>query len=299
MHLSFCGAVWYNGRKSVLYGDFFMVYLFLAIASSVLVSVIMRLSSDRAKIRFTMLAANYLMCLAVAGCFTGFDALFPKADGLPATLGMGAVNGVLYLASFVIYQRSVRRCGVVLSSTFMKLGLLVPMAVSVLVFWELPSPVQAAGFVIAIVAIILINAGKAEGNFSLGLIALLIIGGGANAMSEVFEQIGPGNLSSQFLLYTFLTDFVLCCALVVLKKERPDWVSILFGLLIGVPNYFSARFLLLSLESVPAVIAHPTYSVVSVAAVSILGVCVFRERLKLRQWVAMAIIGCALILLNL
>lgn len=276
-----------------------MLYLFLAITSSVLVSVIMRLSTDRAKNRFTMLAANYLMCLTVASCFTGFDALFPNAEGLPATLGMGAVNGVLYLTSFVIYQRSVRRCGIVLSSTFMKLGLLVPMAVSVLIFWELPSPVQAVGFVIAIIAIILINAGKAEGSFSPALFALLVVGGGANAMSEIFEQIGPASLSSQFLLYTFLTAFVLCCSLVLLKKERPDRTSILFGLLIGIPNYFSARFLLLSLRSVPAVIAHPTYSVVSVATVSILGVCIFRERLKLRQWVAMAIIGCALILLNL
>lgn len=276
-----------------------MLYLFLAITSSVLVSVTMRLSSGRAKNPFTMLSANYLMCLGIAVCFTGFDALFPAQKGLAATLGMGAVNGILYLASFVIYQRSVQRCGIVLSSTFMKLGLLVPIAVSVLVFRELPSAVQAVGFVIAIVAIILINAGNADGRFSLGLIGLLVIGGGANAMSEVFEQVGTAALSSQFLLYTFLTAFLLCCALVLVKKERPDLVSILFGLLIGIPNYFSARFLLQSLDSVPAVIAHPTYSVVAVAAVSVLGVCFFRERLKLRQWIAMLIIGCALILLNL
>ena len=261
-----------------------MLYLFLAITSSVLVSVTMRLSSGRAKNPFTMLSANYLMCLGIAACFTGFDALFPAQKGLAATLGMGAVNGILYLASFVIYQRSVQRCGI---------------AVSVLVFRELPSAVQAVGFVIAIVAIILINAGNADGRFSLGLIGLLVIGGGANAMSEVFEQVGTAALSSQFLLYTFLTAFLLCCALVLVKKEQPDLVSILFGLLIGIPNYFSARFLLQSLDSVPAVIAHPTYSVVSVAAVSVLGVCFFRERLKLRQWIAMLIIGCALILLNL
>ena len=276
-----------------------MLYLFLAIASSVLVSVTMRLSSGRAKNPIVMLSANYLMCLGIAACFTGFGAIFPRQEGLTATLSMGAINGILYLASFVIYQRSVQRCGIVLSSTFMKLGLLVPIAVSVLVFREMPSVVQSIGFVIAVVAIILINAGHTDGRFSLGLIGLLIIGGGANAMSEIFEKIGTAGLSSQFLLYTFLAAFLLCCSLALIKKERPDAVSILFGLLIGIPNYFSARFLLLSLDAVPAVIAHPTYSVVSVAVVSVLGVCFFKERLKLRQWIAMIIIGCALILLNL
>jgi Na+-driven multidrug efflux pump len=40
---------------------------------------------------------------------------------------MGVVNGVFYLAGFVLFRVAVKRCGVVLSATFMKLGLLVTM----------------------------------------------------------------------------------------------------------------------------------------------------------------------------
>lgn len=275
-----------------------MIYLFLAICSSVCVSLVMRLSAKRAKGSLCMLSANYLMCLVIATCFTGVQNIAPALPGLGQALALGAVNGVLYLSSFVIYQRSVAKNGIVLSSTFMKLGLLVPIAVSV--FWEIPTAVQIIGFAIALVGIVLISGSKDDGaRFSPGLILLLVMGGGANAMSEVFEEVGNGDLSSQFLLYTFAAAFVLCVIMMLLKKEKPNRYTLLYGLLIGIPNYFSARFLLLSLQSVPAMIAHPTYSAVSVALVAVLGVCAFKEHLSKKQWVAMGLILVCLILLNL
>lgn len=275
-----------------------MFYLFLAICSSVGVSLIMRLSAKRAKGSLCMLSANYLVCLLIAGCFTGFENVAPAQLGLRQALILGAVNGVFYLASFVIYQKSVAKNGIVLSSTFMKLGLLVPIVVSV--FWEIPTAVQIVGFLIALVGIVLITGGKDQNaRFSVGLILLLVLGGSANAMSEVFEEVGNKALSSQFLLYTFATALLVCVIMMLLKKEKPNRYTLSYGFLIGIPNYFSARFLLLSLGSVPAMIAHPTYSALSVAIVAIMGVWAFRERLSKKQWVAMALILCSLILLNL
>lgn len=278
-----------------------MIYLLLAILSSVSVSVVMRLSSKKAPGSYCMLAANYLMCLLIAGGFTGFDRFFPAEKGLPLTLMLGIGNGLLYLISFILYQRSVKKNGMVLSSTFMKLGLLVPIALSLLVFWQIPSLIQCIGFIIALLAIVLIQAdGKdAGGKFSFGLILLLITGGGANAMSELYDEIGTPSLSSQFLLYTFLTAFIVCLCIAVAKRERPTRHSLFYGFLIGIPNYFSARFLLLCLADVPAFIAHPTYSAVSVCAVSVLGICLFCEKLTKRQWLGVGIILISLILLNI
>jgi len=278
-----------------------MIYLFLAILSSVGVSVVMRLSTKRAAGSMVMLSTNYFMCLLIAALFTGFDRLVPASPHLFDTVWMGGVNGALYLSSFVLYQHSVKRNGIVLSSTFMKLGLLVPILISVFAFWELPTFAQSIGFLIAIGGILLMQVGGKDpgGSFSFGLLLLLVLGGGANAMSEVYDAIGEITLSSQFLLYTFAAAFVLCCLLTMLRKEKPTRYSILYGLLIGIPNYFSARFLLLSLGSVPAMIAHPTYSAVSVGVVAVLGVCLFRERLSKRQWFAMGIILISLVLLNI
>ena len=75
--------------------------------------------------------------------------------------------------------------------------------------------------------------------------------------------------------------------------------EVLFGILIGIPNYFSARFLLQSLNALPAIIVYPTYSVATIVVVSLAGVCFFRERLGRRQKVAILAILAALVLLNL
>lgn len=277
-----------------------MAYLLLAISCSALISIIMRLSSDRVSGNVSMLTMNYLMCLVLSILYTGVDNLLPASTQLPRTIGMGVIHGVLYLMSFVLLQINVKQNGVVLPAIFMKLGLLVPMVLSVVLFGEMPSIRQAVGFVIAIAAIILINqeSGSRATKFKVGLILLLLGGGSADAMSKVFEVYGDGALSAQFLLYTFIVAFLLCTGLMLWKKERLGRAEVLFGLVIGIPNYFSAKFLLRALEDVAAVIAYPTYSVGTILVVTLAGVLAFRERLSKRQWFAIGIIIIALILLN-
>ena len=279
-----------------------MLYLFLAIASSALVSIIMRLSDRKVTGNIAMLTVNYLMCFLVAAGYAGFGKLFPSTEGLPGALAMGGINGALYLGGFVLLQINVRRNGVVLSSTFMKLGLLVSIAVSVLFFHEIPDLFQIIGFCLAVAAIMLINYKKEPGGtagFKLGLVLMLIAGGMADAMAKIFEELGNPALEPQFLAYTFLVALILCAALMWKKGQRPGKWELLFGLLIGIPNFFSAKFLLGALAQIPAVIVYPVYSVATILVVSLVGVLAFRERLDKKQWAGVAAIIVALVLLNI
>lgn len=280
----------------------FMHYLLLAIASSAMISLLMRLSSGKTPNNLGMLAMNYLMCWLLSAYYTGFGNLFPTASPhLPATLIMGAGSGVLYLLGFMLLQVNVSRNGVILPATFMKLGLWVPMVMSMVFFGEMPTATQILGFCIAIAAIVLIHFEKSgqKAQDRSGLLLLLLAGGGADAMSKVFEELGHTSLAPQFLFYTFGFAFMLCLLLAIHRKARIGKAGIIFGLLIGIPNFFSARFLLLALEDVAAVIAYPTYSVGTLLIVTLSGVVFFRERLKVRQWWALAAILAALVLLNL
>lgn len=279
-----------------------MMYLFLAISCSALVSLVMRLSEKYTGGGLGKLAVNYIMCCALA--FLSAPApqsIFAPGPGLGLTLGLGAVNGVLYLAGFVLLQWNIARNGVVLPSTFMKLGVLVPTALSILVFRETPRAVQLLGMAAAIAAIFILQ-GKSDGrreNRSIpGLILLLLSGGTADAMSKVFEEANIPAFKDAFLLTTFLSALVLCILLCVIRRQRPDWKEVLFGLLLGVPNYFSSRFLLLSLAEVPAMVAYPSFSVGTIVLVSAAGVLFFREKLNRRKLCAIGLILVALILLN-
>lgn len=277
-----------------------MIYLFLAMLSSMLVSVLMRLSEKHSRGGMGMLTANYLMCCGLSLAFSGGIDLFPAMDGLPAALLMGAFNGMLYLAGFVLLQWNISKNGVVLPATFMKLGVLVPTLLSIFVFSETPGIAQIIGILAAIAAILLIQSGGRQETGSVwGLVLLLLAGGGGDAMSKVFEEIGPAALKDHFLLYTFLTALILCALLCLLKKQPFGWREALWGLAIGIPNYFSARFLLSSLSQVPAVIAYPSYSVGTIILVTLVGVLCFRETLNKRKLTALAVILVSLALLNL
>lgn len=279
-----------------------MFNLLLAVCSSALVSITMRLSETKVKNNIGMLCVNYLMCMLLSWGYTGFARLFPVVKGLGLATGLGIVNGVLYLAGFVLLQINIRKNGVVLSSTFMKLGLLVSMLVSVIFFREQPGFLQWLGFFLAVAAIILINyqpgTGKAASKW--GLILALLAGGTVDSMSKVFEELGNPALSDHFLLYTFLVAFVCCtCLNAGTKKGRPGKREWAYGLLIGIPNFFSAKFMLAALKTVPAVIVYPVCSVGTILVVTMAGVLLFKERLEKRQWVALALILVALVLLNI
>lgn len=278
-----------------------MVYLLLAIFSSSMIAIMMRIGSDRVSGNLSMLATNYLVCSLLGMAYAGFDVVVPNTPGFSVTLWLGLLSGVLYLAGLVSFQTNTGKHGVVLSSVFMKLGLLVPIAVSVLFFKEVPTLVQIAGFCIAVFAILLINL-KKEGNgkgFGFGLILMLLLSGGADVMAKFFDAFAPESLSSLYLFYTFATAFALCVVLVIHKKERPGFRALLYGTLVGIPNFFSAKFLLGALGKLPAVVVYPSFSVGTMLIVTLAGVAVFRERLSKVQWIALAVIIVALVLLNI
>ena len=279
-----------------------MIYLILAVTSSMLVSVIMRVSEKYIHNNITMLASNYLMCSVLAAICTGTWNLFPvSAEGFPFSVGLGLISGLFYMGSFMLLQWNVKTNGIVLSSMFMKLGVMVPTLMAILVFGEVPKAVQVIGMIVALAAIPLINLEKGSGKAasSLGLVLLLVAGGATDAMSKVYEELGVSALKNHFLLYTFMMAFALCVVVCLVKKQGMTKEDVGFGLVIGIPNFCSALFLLLSLADIPAMIAYPTYSVAAIVMVTLVGVVFFKEKLSRRQILSMFMIFAALVLLNI
>ena len=276
-----------------------MIYLILAIASSALISVLMRVSEKYSRSGMAMLAMNYLMCCVLGIAHAGGGQIFPRAEGMGLTVLLAAVSGILYLAGFVLMQWNIPRNGVVLTATFMKLGVVVPTAVSILVFGESPRATQLIGIALAIGAIFLIQGRGEKGAGSiLGLAGVLLAGGGGDVMAKVFDETAPANLKNQFLLYIFMVAFVLCVALCIAKGQKPGVMDMVFGLAIGIPNYYSARFLLLSIGEIPAMVAYPSFSVGTIIVVALAGILCFKEKLNRRKRIALGVILVSLVLLN-
>ena len=275
-----------------------MVSLILAICSSAMIALIMRLAQPRVSYPTGLLAGNYIVC-----CLLSLILSIPElpSSHLGFPIGLGALNGLFYLGSFALMQWNTRHNGVVLSSVFMKLGILVPTLLSVIWFHEVPTIAQVLGFLISLAAILIINYQKGTKLSPSGwaLILMLLVGGMGDGMSKVYEVYGNASAKNVFLFFTFLAALLLCFALMAKKKERLGRKELLFGAVLGIPNFFSSLFLLNALDTVPAVIAFPTFSVAVILVVSAAGIAFFGERLTRKQLYGGLLICISLILLNL
>lgn len=283
-----------------------MLYLVIAVLVSSLVAILMRLSEKHVTNNFAMFAANYFVCASIAFAFTHNKNVFAPHDGLTFALCLGLISGCLYLTCFVLLKKNIGLNGVMLSSVFMKLGVLVPAIMAVVFFRESPTVLQTVGFALAVTAIFVIyiepkNSAGRRGftSASLLLLVLLIVSGLTESMANIYENLGEPDIKDNFLFFNFATAFILALSITVIGRKRVTWKDVLFGVMIGVPNYFCSRFLLLSLGQLPAVVVYPIYNVGAIVLIGVAGIFLFREKLSPRKWIGYGLIIAALILLNL
>ena len=274
-----------------------MLNLVLAMLCSTMVSVAMRLGSAGEEARKPMLAVNYLVCAAVSLTFLK-GGLLPGQPGMGVALGMGLAGGALYLGAFLLLQKNVRESGVTLSSAFMKLGVIVPTALGFLLFGERAGWTRFAGIALTVAAIVLLADGKRGGAKLPALVLLLLCGGMADGLSKFYAAWGNPALEGHFLCFVFCFALLLCAGLCAAQRQRPTARDGLFGLLLGVPNYFSSRFLLRALAAVPASVAFPAFSCGTLLLTALVGRLAFGERTGSRQKLALALVIAALVLLN-
>ena len=280
-----------------------MIYLILAILCSAGVSIFMRASEKYCQGHYGILLMNYVVCVLAGPILTGRGLTQTDGKGMPVTIVFGVVTGLLYCGSFILLQWNVRKNGVILSSTFMKLGVIVPAVLAVVWFGERPGWNQGLGFILAITAILMIHLEKGkirtEKAYTIGLLLLLLGGGLGDSMAKFYDVYGNPGLGSFFLMLSFLVSGIISGILVFRGGEKITKYEVLFGVLIGIPNYFSARFLLWALADIPAVITYPTYSIAAMALIGAAGVLMFREKLTKRQWGAYLLVILAVGLLNM
>lgn len=280
-----------------------MIYLILAILCSAGVSIFMRASEKYCQGHYGILLMNYVVCVLAGLILTGRGLTQTDGKGMTVTIVFGVVTGLLYCGSFILLQWNVRKNGVILSSTFMKLGVIVPAVLAVVWFGERPGWNQGLGFILAITAILMIHLEKGkirtEKAYTIGLLLLLLGGGLGDSMAKFYDVYGNPGLGSFFLMLSFLVSGIISGILVFRGGEKITKYEVLFGVLIGIPNYFSARFLLWALADIPAVITYPTYSIAAMALIGAAGVLMFREKLTKRQWGAYLLVILAVGLLNM
>lgn len=213
--------------------------------------------------------------------------------------GLGA--GIFFFLGFIYYQVAVRRHGMALAGSFIKLGALVPMTLSLVIWREWPGPFQWLGLLLAAFSLVLASIPTdrtEEGAWRPALLLLCLFGGIAEFSNKVFQKYGLLEHKSLFLLTTFSMAF-LCSMVVTYRVNKPvAFRDILVGILVGIPNLFASFFLILALVTVPAAVAYPVFGAGSILIINLAGVIFFGERLSQRERIAVLTTVLALVVIN-
>lgn len=305
-----------------------MLYLLLAVACSSVIGIIFKISEQRESNRYLVTSMNYLTAVVFSGymlahsslpevtiylnlgefigrlveLFQANTGLLSSADSVLWSVILGTFTGWIYCTAFIYYQISVRKNGIALSGMFSRLGVLLPMTLSIIVWQEIPTQIQTVGIVLCLFSIVLVNFNFREGErFQItgSLVLLFFFFGIAIFCNKIFQKYAQLELKPLFLFCLFLSALILSLTVSikyvsVLKKEE-----LLIGFLVGVPNLFASYFLILSLDQIKASIAFPVFSAGTIILMTVVAVIFFSEKITPKNGVAIVLTAFALVLINL
>ncbi len=277
-----------------------MLFLFGAIAANLCMTFLMKYVENHGCHRYAVNIWNYL-----AGAIFSFFLLKDKSqlfvpDG-GVNLALGALNGFLFVVALVFIQMSIARNGAPLTTTFNRLGVLIPTIGSAFLFAEIPGAFQIAGLALAIIAIIYMNGGGKEEKptFMFGLIFIFTLGGVIDLISKGYSQYYGEKEQNLFVMYTFFFAMLVSIVIFLRSRQKMTVKDAIIGVGIGIPNQLTTLLVLYAATKLPAYVVYPTYSAGLIILVNAINYVVFREKLSKRQYIATAMIGVALILINL
>lgn len=277
-----------------------MIYLILSILGCSGMALMLKVAEEKHIDQLPLMAVNYFAAAAIATFQVPYASIVFSDSNFMLTLAMAVLSGAIYLLVLYLCQYNVRINGAILASTFMQLGVVIPIAFSFILWKESPDTSQIIGIILSVLAVVLISYKKGEKRkTALALLLLLLASAGfSDSLPKMFNMLDLPKMEGSYMALTFSAAFIFCLILVVVKKKRFRVDSLWAGCLLGIANYFSSWFLLKSVGVLPSFIVYPCYSVLSIAIVAVVSVIVFKEVLSRTQGIGIGILLAAIILLN-
>lgn len=277
-----------------------MFYLAGAVVTSLCMTFLMKYSESHGGNRYALNIWNYLAGAIFSFCLLKNKSVVWVDDG-GITLLLSLLNGFLFVVCLILLQISIARNGAPLTTTFNKLGVLIPTIFSAIFYFEIPSPLQIAGLGLAAFAIIYMNREKKEKrpSFMLGLGLVFLLGGTVEVLSKIYSRNYGSEEQTLFVMYTFVFALLVSIVFFLKDKNKMKLQDVLLGICVGIPNQLTSLLVLRAASELPAYIVYPTYSTGAILFVNVINYLVFKETLTKRQYIATGFIGLALVLLNL
>ena len=257
---------------------------------------------------------NYITCVVTGSLVNGS---FPfTAENLQQPWAVWSfIMGCLFISIFNVIGFTTQKIGVAVASVANKLSLVIPFLFSIYLYNETSTAIKVLGILLALAGVVLTcwpkggNETPSHKHLSkaliIGMPALLFFGSGLidTLVNHVQITYLDESNNNAYLILSFGTAAVIgtliLLGLVLFKREKLDWRSILAGIAIGIPNYFSIWCLVNVLKEFPgrssAII--PINNMAIVLFSSLAAWLLFREMLTLKNWIGILLSVAAIALI--
>jgi drug/metabolite transporter (DMT)-like permease len=280
-----------------------MLYLILAIASSTSIIVLFKIFSRLRINTFYAILVNYVVAAAFGFLSEGGNYSIFDIPGKP-WFWLSIAGGLLFIVGFNLFALSAHHAGVALTGMASRMSLIVAVIAGLLVFGDQPGLVRIAGIILGIVAFYFTfhrdRMVEVDRKLILLPIALLIVHGISDLLMKVGQQFYIGGDFTLFLATVFMAALGFGILFLFLPRSRQNrftYKELLGGIVIGLANWYSGYFLLLGLDIFDVSFVIPMINIGIVAAATLTGYLVFREKLTPFNWIGVALAMIAIMLM--
>jgi drug/metabolite transporter (DMT)-like permease len=279
-----------------------MLYLLLSILCSVAIAHIFKWVEQKMFPIFPIFAINYAIATLGAGISST-----PVHKSLTVGAGsLGIAVGVLFIASFLVFMVAVTKLGVTIPVSLMRLSAVLPTLGSILIFKEHPDWQQIVGLILAFSILPLsqrqpITKSTLRTMIHEGLywsLFLFIIFGVTDFSLKIQIEIFPLANASAFLTIVFATSFMIAISMCIVQRQPMRLQYFGTGAWLGIFNLLSTLFFIKALGVLPGLLVYPFNGIGIILLSALTSMIIWRERLKMRQWVFILLAAVALILIR-
>ncbi len=216
-----------------------------------------------------------------------------------------SIVGLMFIAVFNALAFGAQRVGMAISTVANKMSLVVPVLAAVILYDEKIGWQMILGIILALLGIYFssTNAGKISFDKKyLWLVLLLFIGQGF-ADTIYNDAVQEGYANNLFLSIIFIVAGILGSIMILVqisrKKMRFQKKSILWGIIIGIPNFGTLYFMTRALESFEGE-SSSVFPLVSMGIIlfsAFSGLILFKEKLSRTNWIGILLaVGAILVI---
>lgn len=294
-----------------------LIYLLLSVVSSSILILLFKAFTQYKVDTFQAIVINYFICVATGFLMTG-DSPFTSRFWVEDWFLYGIALGLCFIVGFNIVAKTVQVFGVTVGSVAQKMSLLLSVSFAILYFRESANWIKIIGLVLAFAAIILTNIPSDDAKeeelenetltskekFAKYFYLIALTFGISGALEIIIQYVekevqGQGEDAS-FIIFAFGVAFILGFLYLIFNmikgKMKLTQRSVIGGILLGVPNFFSLYFLMLALgqENWEASVVFPVSNVGIIGLSAITAIIIFRARLS-----RINLIGAALAMVSI